>query len=141
MQLLFIIILFTTTLAKGCPTYYGGVVYQARAVLYDLVKKQYSNSCEIVAPSKSNKKIAQTVGENTELFVYPNPATNELFLETGSYSNLTIKLYNALGEMVLEKTVTQNQSINLIELANGVYTYKLYNNNSEVKADKLIIIK
>ena len=124
-----------------CPTYYGGVVYQARAVLYDLVKKQYSNSCETIAPPKSNKKLAQTVGENTELLVYPNPASNELFIIATGFSNVIIKLYNTLGELVFEKVVSSNQSISLLNLPNGIYTYKLYNNSNEVKAEKLIIIK
>ena len=141
MQLLFIIILFTTTLAKGCPTYYGGVVYQARAVLYDLVKKQYSNDCETIAPPKSNKKIAQTVGENAELFVYPNPASNELHIDMKGYDYITIKLYNLMGALVLNKTIESNQSLIVSDFSDGIYLYKLYYNGTELKTDKLTIIK
>jgi hypothetical protein len=46
-----------------------------------------------------------------------------------------------MGELVLDKTVTTNQSVNISNLANGIYTYKIYNSNNELKTDKLIIIK
>lgn len=129
------------TLALLCPMYYGNSVYQARSVLFGIKRQSYMSDCEKVAPLTSNKKVTQNNINTNEVLVYPNPATNELFIIADGYADVKVKLFNTIGELVIEKTVTANQSMSLVSLANGIYTYKIYHNNNELKTDKLIIIK
>ncbi|MEO8235481.1 MAG: S8 family serine peptidase [Flavobacterium sp.] len=59
--------------------------------------------------------------------LYPNPATNEV--EVTSSNNImgsTIKFYNNLGQLVLEKNIdAQSQKISLQSLNSGVYYYNI----------------
>ena len=56
-------------------------------------------------------------------------------------AHVDIKLYNIMGELVIEKTATQNSSINLNTLSSGIYTYKIYHHETELKVGKLVITK
>ncbi|MGX7668677.1 S8 family serine peptidase [Flavobacterium pedocola] len=58
--------------------------------------------------------------------VYPNPAQNQIgitFSET--ISRVKISFYNSLGQVVLEKTIENNQTVSLDNLNSGVYLYKI----------------
>ncbi len=129
-------------LAQQCPSYYGISVYQARTVLFDITKQTYLNTCENVKSLESSKRIAQTTDnadQLTSVNVFPNPANNQLFVNTNDYAQVNIKLYNIMGILVADKTVINNNSLDISNFANGVYTYKVYNNDAELKVGKLII--
>ena len=128
-------------IAYLCPAIYGNAVYQARAVLFGIKKQSYISDCEKVTPAKSSKKVANAFEGKAEVVVYPNPANSELFVNAIGYNEVTIKLYNIMGALVLEKIIAPNQSLNISNLVNGIYTYKIYSSNNELKTDKLIIIK
>lgn len=65
--------------------------------------------------------------QNTEFSVYPNPVSDQLFIET-SGNNKAIKavLYSTLGTKIWEQNLnSQNQNLNFSELRNGVYLLTL----------------
>jgi hypothetical protein len=62
--------------------------------------------------------------------IYPNPAQNELFINNAPL-NSYIQFYNLQGQMVLNKSL-QKASVNINELQNGLYLYRIYNANSGV---------
>jgi len=75
------------------------------------------------------------------LFVYPNPASDVLHVNITQFTpqNLNCEIYNTTGQLV--KTVKQldfQNTINLSDLANGMYVVKVY--NSEVNAIKKITV-
>lgn len=75
------------------------------------------------------------------LFVYPNPASDVLHINITQFTpqNLNCEIYNYNGQLV--KTVKQldfQNTINLSDLANGMYVVKVY--NTEVHAIKKITI-
>jgi hypothetical protein len=130
------------SIAQQCPSYYGISVYQARTVLFDITKQTYRNACENVSPSKSSKRMAQTIDnaeQLTSVNVFPNPANNQLFVNADDYTQVSIKLYNIMGVLVADKIVVNNNSIDISNFASGVYTYKVYNNDTELKVGKVII--
>lgn len=130
------------SIAQQCPSYYGISVYQARTVLFDITKQTYRNACENVSPSKSSKRMTQTIDneeQSTNVNVFPNPANNQLFVNANDYEQVSIKLYNIMGVLVADKIVVNNNSLDISNFANGVYTYKVYNNDTELKVGKLII--
>jgi hypothetical protein len=79
---------------------------------------------------------------NRVINIYPNPF-NELatiaFKDMSMMNKAELKIYNVLGEMVSATTLTkQLTTINTDELPNGLYTYKLINNNEVVQSGRLI---
>ena len=86
-----------------------------------------------------------TVGENElikyENFqIYPNPTTDELNIKfTQAYnSSLSIIIFSNIGEIVFEKTLTENEkNIDISSLPNGLYFVKL--NSKEYIITKKII--
>jgi hypothetical protein len=130
------------SIAQQCPSYYGVSVYQARTVLFDINKQTYRNACENVSPSRSSKRMAQTIDnaeQLTSVNVFPNPANNQLFVNANDYTQVSIKLYNIMGVLVADKIVVNNNSLDISNFASGLYTYKVYNNDTELKVGKLII--
>lgn len=62
---------------------------------------------------------------NTVLKVYPNPANETLFINRSTSNTETLGIYNALGELVINKELNQtNESINIANLSPGIYIVK-----------------
>jgi hypothetical protein len=71
--------------------------------------------------------------------VYPNPATDKLFIETQKSS--TIKLIDVLGQTVLEQTIPMGSSeINISQLPQGAYELVI-NAGGQITSQKLVINK
>ena len=65
---------------------------------------------------------------NTNSFnLFPNPANNEITISSvDNMIGATIKFYNNLGQLVLEKNIdNKSQNISLQSLSNGVYYYNI----------------
>jgi hypothetical protein len=62
-----------------------------------------------------------------DIQIYPNPAQNELFINNAP-SNSYIQFYNLQGQIVLNK-VLKKASVNIDELQNGLYLYRVSNSN------------
>ena len=60
------------------------------------------------------------IGE-TEISLYPNPATNQLFIQTNGVAVSEINIYNTTGSLVNQTKQPQTKSIDISQLANGVY--------------------
>lgn len=60
--------------------------------------------------------------------VYPNPFNNQLNLQLSS-SNSSIELIDAIGNVVLKKQVKSNETLELSNLANGIYSLKISTND------------
>jgi hypothetical protein len=68
--------------------------------------------------------------------MFPNPFSSDIKISgvTGS-----VKIYNALGQMVLSTPVTENQQIHTAELAKGIYIVKaLDSDGKELKTIRII---
>ncbi|HPL94962.1 MAG TPA: T9SS type A sorting domain-containing protein [Paludibacteraceae bacterium] len=89
---------------------------------------------QIVTPPTS---VTQTTHGN--MLVYPNPANDVLYINTGTSSktgtNYSIKIVNTLGQTVFE-TVINNQlvSVDVSTLgANGIYFIQLMDQNGKIQ--------
>lgn len=72
------------------------------------------------------------------LKVYPNPATNNIYIENAS--NSTVQLYNVLGQQVLEQNITNNhQIISLSSCKRGIYLMKIAGKNGDINTRKIVI--
>ncbi|MEO9569975.1 MAG: S8 family serine peptidase [Polaribacter sp.] len=90
-----------------------------------------------------NNYIASTGSVNDNLFseisVFPNPIEDSFTIDLKSiyFENLSIKIFNILGEEVLEKENLNSKTIDISFLENGIYILKLFNDN-QYKTLKLI---
>jgi uncharacterized protein (TIGR02145 family) len=66
--------------------------------------------------------------------LYPNPATERLYLKNSNYANTTIMIFDLQGKQVLIKKM-DSESIDISNLRNGIYMVKV------VCAEKVLITK
>ncbi len=141
-------------IAAKCPYSDGIAVFEARALLrgIDSVGTPYINSCETPAPELSNLRKANddangTIVEllrNGQANLYPNPTSNELFVEIvlNSTSNNKIELYDLTGKIV--ETFNLKTGLNKLsvqQIVTGVYLYRIFIEGEPTSSQKLIIIK
>lgn len=72
--------------------------------------------------------------------IYPNPSNGLITLiVTDATKAMYFEVYDAVGKKVIVKEISASEtSINLSELANGIYSYRLLNANGNVSQGKLI---
>ena len=69
---------------------------------------------------------------------YPNPAKNEITVETENPNNTTLHLYDIIGKEVLQQTLYTNKTtISIQKLPKGVYTIAIVENHA-IRTSKLI---
>ena len=67
--------------------------------------------------------------DNSSFSVYPNPATDKIFIESSSFNNTkeqSISLYNLYGQLILQQTMPMaNICIDISQLPSGTYMLKI----------------
>ncbi len=134
-------------IAQQCPFTDGSAVYQARALLTYFDSTIYVSSCEqTIQVSARGTSIESTINKNDAVLlrtvVYPNPAKEELFIET-EVQNTDIVVYSITGQELINTTLKDSKTkLDISSLPNGTYIYKIKGENGElIKTDKLIILK
>ncbi|HXB12946.1 MAG TPA: T9SS type A sorting domain-containing protein [Bacteroidia bacterium] len=82
------------------------------------------------------------IANNTEVSVYPNPANNELYINTkGLTGKGSITMYNIIGEEVIDQTTETGQTIavSVANLPTGTYMLKLQTEDGNVIVRKIEI--
>jgi len=74
------------------------------------------------------------------LNIYPNPFSDQLnFTKISTIGKCEVVIYNVIGEVVLEKTITGSAStIETKNFTKGIYFYRVLNNGKTVQSGKLI---
>ncbi len=85
----------------------------------------------------SNKSTEQTPSWT----IYPNPANSEIKLNLTRSGPAELVIKNMLGEAILSKRVTESATINVEELAPGLYSISLFQDNKSVGNQQLVIVK
>lgn len=69
--------------------------------------------------------------ESNQIGVYPNPASNAIFIKANNYSgDYEVEIYNVLG-MCVQKSATRD-SIDVSNLAKGIYYIKIQRENEAI---------
>lgn len=80
--------------------------------------------------------------DNISYNLFPNPASNEFKISLSSLNKTEIRIYSMSGRLVLNKTLTQMENINISHLENGSYIYILKDLETGILIkDKLIVNK
>lgn len=97
------------------------------AILQDPTGKQAIQS-ELSTTAKSSLVLGvSTIPKKiAAIHVFPNPATNNLFIENLNNKIFTYKIININGAIVKSNT-TQSNEIDVSDLSNGTYTLKVFN--------------
>ena len=100
---------------------------------------------DILSASVNDNKIAwyknsliDNINEisQTSFTIYPNPAKNTITIQT-EFGITKIELYNNLGQLVLTKQ--NSKTINVSNLAKGVYNCKAFSKNVSIGTEQMII--
>jgi hypothetical protein len=129
--------------ASLCPFEYGENVYLSRIILKAMGDTTaYFNDCEyenIEAPGKSS--ITYNSYEISTM-VYPNPARNEITVETSMVLPAIFTLYSLMGVELYSVQINEEQSIiNFGNIEPQLIMYKIQNSNGEISRGTLTIIE
>lgn len=141
---------YITALAQSCPYTEGKAVFLARALYSLLDPSAIFDNDEICAALNSGKKEKEnattTETINKYAFITPNPTTGnaEIFLNLEAGEVVTLKVNNLLGEVVLEKILMADitvQSLNLSNLGSGNFLYTVCSDKGFTNHGKVTIVK
>ncbi len=80
----------------------------------------------------------KSVSWDASVVIYPNPANEELYIQTSLNGNksLTVSIYSVIGKLIYQETYTNNSQAHLINTAaietNGIYFMKLQSGNESI---------
>jgi hypothetical protein len=74
----------------------------------------------------------QPINFDTEIVIYPNPATDQLFIETYGTTVTEINIYNSTGVLVSQLR-QQTNSIDISKLTNGLYIAEIKSKDVSVR--------
>jgi len=71
--------------------------------------------------------------------VFPNPSTNSITFNTGMFKDFKLRIFNAIGQTVLQKQLTSsNTTLNIQSFQQGMYYYQLINEKGKVISGKFL---
>ena len=116
-----------------CPVVELLCVKEEGNVIYH---NEYYEECYIVG-------IKETAISEQKFLVYPNPVKSDIHIipQTNVDPDLVFILYNLKSEVIIQRKITNfNPSvINITNLKDGLYFYRIIDNNSLVQNGKIII--
>ncbi|MDB0027275.1 T9SS type A sorting domain-containing protein, partial [Flavobacteriales bacterium] len=67
-----------------------------------------------------------SIEENSKIiqFIYPNPATDKIFISNLKENNTIVKVYDINGRLVLENKISNEEYLNISILSKGIYQIK-----------------
>jgi hypothetical protein len=71
--------------------------------------------------------------------VFPNPATEEITIQTDLEGESTFQLYNSIGQKVLEKTFEKQTKISVVDLSRGSHFYLIQ--HQEIRSTGKILLE
>jgi hypothetical protein len=121
---------------------WGNGVYKARAIFsainpgFDFDNLNLCNSQGVYRTTNT-----QGIDSKAEFKVYPNPASEVLNIDYKFSANEkgVLTLFNAVGGIVYKQEINQAVSININQLAQGLYTYKFITDLGKTFEGKVII--
>jgi hypothetical protein len=133
-------------LANKCPFLEGEVIYKARA-LYNVINStvaSFKDNCPVEDKTSSRLMKSTSVVPVWDANIYPNPASNELFIKTNSEKEeLKVIITDVNGRVVADYLVKTNGFLGNIRLSmnSGIYFVTLSNSNNDKAVKKLVITK
>jgi len=81
-----------------------------------------------------------TETNNTAHYLYPNPANSELYVKIKGFEKGNIQVYSISGALMWQSDgITDDNRINISNLASGIYIVKIKDSNGSISSRKLTI--
>lgn len=92
--------------------------------------------------SQNSEEQNEKSNPTSDIQIYPNPTSNyfNVIVENNNGDELTLEIYNLLGKLMLQQTVT-NQKINTTYFTNGAYLLRIIGVQGKVIYHKKLIIQ
>lgn len=91
---------------------------------------------------QTENNLSNTKPIKNPFLIAPNPVTNQIvhiYFKDNQVQKLKYTLVNALGQLIAQGAVHPDNSINVANVATGVYVLQLQNESNEIYSSKLII--
>ena len=137
------------SIAELCPYYDGIAVYYARSLWKELGGYMLTNDCEKVGGNSGNSNSRAFI--RTKVFeadqkafsIFPNPTKGNVQINylIESEQSVSIQFYDVIGKLATERKLSENSihNLNLTELQQGIYFYRLLQGGDVKEHGKLII--
>lgn len=99
-------------------------------------RNRMANSAEVYHAPPSNKNEFLL---NEDVLIYPNPATDNLFIQNNKGRRLQIILSGAAGNKISETHVNSSSSVNVGKLAPSYYVLSITDMETKTTVSKLIV--
>jgi hypothetical protein len=76
--------------------------------------------------------------ENVLINIFPNPIINELYISINNNSPYEIFLYDITSRKIMQNNFVSSVSLNMEQLARGIYIYELRNKNEVIRKGKIL---
>ena len=130
------------SIAQLCPLSDGPAVYHARA-LYSFIDPDQDYDADITCIQNGYYfRLQHSI--NGKSSVYPNPTTGEVTLVCYVPSDSRIEVSDMCGKIIYSEMLNFNTDSHALKLSgfeNGIYTYRIINQNLLFDAGKIIINK
>lgn len=110
--------------------------------LFDVTTNEATANDRFRIVFSTDENLATNNSTKSPFVIAPNPVTNQIvtiYNQDNKYQNLKYMLVNALGQVVSKGNVNANNTINVANIAAGMYIMKLQTENNAVYTSKLII--
>lgn len=86
----------------------------------------YNTTCESDSIIKPNIVNGVSFANSHSIYIYPNPVTQNLTLETGQTKHYQLRVLNVLGQIVVQKDIyLPKETLDVSYLSRGVYTLEI----------------
>lgn len=99
-----------------------------------LVNAEISSIRKIIFPENETANIINT-DQESDLFIYPNPAKDFIFIANSQEERIIVKIYSVNGQLMLSGEFDSGSQINVGNLKKGLYLIKV--NEKTLKFSKL----
>ena len=99
----------------------------------------YKNGMPMMRPVLGENFTVYSVDEiekEIDLSVYPNPIKASINIELNLNKELPIKIYNVLGQLILETTIYRSKTIDMSAYDNGLYILQIQNKTKKILLNK-----
>jgi hypothetical protein len=76
--------------------------------------------------------------ENVLINIFPNPIINEIQISINNNSPYEIFLYDITSRKIMQNNFVSSVSLNIEQLAKGIYIYELWNKNEVIRKGKIV---
>jgi hypothetical protein len=104
-----------------------------RIIYYRLKQVDYDGNF-----SYSPIRIVKPRSIEAEVSISPNPFVSSIIFSVNKTEPMTVAVYDATSNKILEQNFTQGISINTEEFSPGMYFYQVYDKNGVIKKGKMV---